>query len=168
MAQLDSFFDDLRKDIEKFFNSRVIDSILVDTAQYGAELIRERTRRGFGVPDGSNAQSRLKPLAESTKKSRRSKKKRGKLSSKTSPGKSNLTDTGQLLDALYGRLNSRRVAEIALKSRRRGGGSNDEVAFFVSAERQFLNFSKSELKKLDDFLSDRINQEFDKALRKYR
>lgn len=61
-------------------------------------MIKERTRKGFGLSDGSNTPriERFARLAKATIRKRRSKA----LSSFTSPSKSNLTETGQMVGSL--------------------------------------------------------------------
>lgn len=61
-----------------------------EVGEAGLDIIVKRTR------SGKTAQGPLKPLASSTIKSRQGKS----LSSETSPSKSNLTETGRMLDSL--------------------------------------------------------------------
>lgn len=85
---------DLSKLIKKVVNKNNISKL----AEELKEDIVKRTRLGSGVKGNGESKQKLAPTAESTKKSKR--RRRGELSSLTSPTKSNLTDTGQMLDSV--------------------------------------------------------------------
>ena len=131
------------------------------------KLIIARTRLGYGVKKTNTAQTRLAPLAEPTKEYRR--RNASKLHPETSPNKSNLTFTGQLLDSLGVKSASKSEVIIAANRRRRKGGiTNDELAGILETRgrnrpaRPFLNLSTKEIQKLNrDFSAT-----FAKALKK--
>lgn len=137
--------------------------------EYGkmaVKLIRARTRRGFGViKTGANA-TRLARLAESTVEKR---KRFPGLSSQTTPGKSNLTFTGQLLDSLRVKSVTNQTVIIGADRRRRKGGlTNEELSGIQQTRgrnrpaRVFLNLSTNELKAL----TREFSFSFSKALKK--
>lgn len=137
---------------QNIVSQRRLDPIVQLYAEEAANLIKTRTRRGYGVPaDGAPAE-RLKAL--SREPAGRSyvdfrKRTRSALSSETSPGKSNLTYSGQMLDSLYAR--RRRIGNwsINLKSQRDDGKTNPQVARYAAiGGRPFLFLSKSELSVL--------------------
>lgn len=138
--------------------------------------IKKRTREGFGTPKGSRGRGikeRLKPLSQSTIDSRKRLRGKGQLSGKTSPSKSNLTETGQLLDSLRGRVPRKGEAEVSLRSGRRSKGkgkriTNDEVAFFVSGDRPFLDLSRSDFNKIVKKLEGQVSSDILKGLTKIR
>lgn len=118
-----------------------------------AERIRKRTRLGRGVSETNGEASPLKPLSPKYKELR----KETKLSPQTSPGKSNLTRTGQLLDGLKVISTKIGIAIIGWSSQR-----NREVAANVSGTRPFLNLSKPEMNAVVRMFRERIQN----ALRK--
>jgi hypothetical protein len=137
-------------------------------AQYGnkaAQLVKDRTRLGFGVSEEGAPREALEPLSDSYKKQRAgeiafAKTKEGKLyafkpksppklSSFTSVGKSNLTNTGQMLDNIKLKSVSTGRATLHITGKRDGSKlTNDEVAGFVSEKRPFFHLSKTELKQI--------------------
>lgn len=134
-------------------------------AEMSAEIVRDRTRvLGKGVQKRGGYRKDLAPLTKSTIEKRRRNK---KLHPSTSPSRSNLTETGQMLDGLYGKSDRKGEGEIAIKSRRKGTTkTNDEVAFFVSGKRPFLDLSSAELKKLEDYTEDKSEKLYEKNLKK--
>jgi hypothetical protein len=94
----------LKTDLKKFTDALGVAVKEVTTqkqmAAYGrlaAKLIIARTRRGFGVKKTNTRVTRLARLAESTIERRRS---ASSLSGETSPGRSNLTFTGAMLNSI--------------------------------------------------------------------
>ncbi len=129
-----------------------------------ADRIRKRTRLGKGVAAPGADPIPLKPLSDSYKDARKKQRgNKGKLSSFTSAGKSNLTFTGQMLDSLRVLTQSASSVVIGLYGNRKGGGSNSEVGGFVSEVRPFLNLSKAEMNGLARIIRERI----DAALKRF-
>lgn len=91
-----------------------------------AKQIRKRTRLGYGV-DGSGKQTRLAPLSEGYKEFRESNS--DDLSQATRPARSNLTGTGQMLDAMQG-VGKRGKIEVEISGQRRGevGGRRSKLS----------------------------------------
>lgn len=73
---------------------------IMPTGLFIVSLIQKRTRLGYGVSQNGGDKKRLKGLTEGYIAQRARDKSKGRLSSFTSPGRSNLTRTGQLLDSL--------------------------------------------------------------------
>jgi len=148
--QLDRIFKQINDEVDNLGRSRR----LRELGSFAAELIRKRTRKGFGVARPGGNRRKLKRLARSTIEYRTRYKKL--LSSKTSPRKSNLTFTGQLLDSIKLKVTKGRVT-IGPRGRRRdifGRSSrttNEQVAVFVSKDRPFMSLGKVEQGKLVDF-----------------
>lgn len=90
-------------------------------ANLAAGMIKKRTRGGFGVE--SNRKKKLKALKPSTKRSRA---RFEGLSSETSPGTSNLTRSGQLLDAIQG-IGFSKSYKVQIKTGRNDGSKNDDI-----------------------------------------
>lgn len=140
--------DELKKKINaeltKIRSKMTSQEVLKIVGDEAVEIIRTRTRKGFGSdkPGGSNP--KLARLAPETVKARKKKR----LSSSTSPSKSNLTETGKMLDNLK-TIPRKGVVTI------RGGDNEDdnkiEYAHFGSEnrpERPFLFLSAKEVEDL--------------------
>lgn len=156
-----SFNDDLqkfKKNIDKALDELTSNKNLGPISKDLEEIIRRRTRLGKGVDVSGGDNTALKALKESTKASRRYKKKRGLLSDKTSPNKSNLTSTGQLLDSLAGRAINKLIEVSPQGSRKDSKLKNAEVAAYQeSSGRKFLNLSKQDIKQLTAVMQDSFN-----------
>jgi hypothetical protein len=71
-----------------------------ETAQFAAEIIVKRTRLGYGVFKHLGPRGKFMALADRTVEARKKMKTMGMLSSLTTPKRSNLTATGQMLDSV--------------------------------------------------------------------
>lgn len=86
---------DLPKIIEQALKSK---PVLNAAGKSAVRAIQKRTRVGKGVADNLQPPQKLPPLSKTTKKIRNYLKKQGKLNGLgATPGKSNLTRTGQLI-----------------------------------------------------------------------
>lgn len=146
--------DELLKNILRAIKSSTTQTALKPLAKGLADQIRKRTRLGKGVDSSGNLES-IAGLQESTIKARS--RNRARLFGQTTPSRSHLTATGQLLDSIEGKSETNRII-IGLKDARRGelNGSaskigNKELEKFVrKGGRNFLqlaNFEKSDLEK---------------------
>lgn len=141
-------------------------------AQAAANDIKLRTRLGSGVSEAGGKKEPLAKLAPSTIASRKSKKRTGKLSSLTTPGKSNLTDTGQMLDSLTGKGVSDGIGRISLAGTRRDGQTNTKVGEYAEdgsstrPKRPFLNLTDLQFKRIQDDLRLDVVARVKKALTK--
>lgn len=140
--------DELRKLRGKLTQPEIIKKM----GDESIDIIFKRTRAGYGVDKPRGSIEKLAPLAKSTIEARKKKS----LSSKTSPGKSNLTETGSMLDNL--RLDIKKDGFTI-----RGGTPKDsEKAFFAHAgsdnrpPRPFLFLATSETKLLAERLKEFI------------
>lgn len=173
-VNMTKFKADMKKVLEEFESPKMMREI----GDIAVERIVKRTRLGKGVETTGGPPQSLKPLSQSYRDTRKGKvafftDKRGqvrpytpeeppKLSSLTSAGKSNLTFSGQMLDAV--RVLSVRAGValigVANSMRRREQGkslmSNAEVAGFVSKDRPFLNLSAPELQGLQKAIRERL------------
>lgn len=95
--QIKEITEKIKKELEKTVKSK---AFYDEIGEGVANQIRKRTRLGYGV-NASGAQVKLEPTAPATQKAKQQKKKEGKLSNQTTPKRSNLTDTGQLLDSIH-------------------------------------------------------------------
>lgn len=141
------------------------------TANSIANQIRRRTLLGFGITkqfDGE--QERLKKLTSKAYRGLR-KRKSSLLSKKTTPGRSNLTATGQLLKAIKG-IGRRARAIIELKDKRSGktisgaddDSTNSDILKWQKAQgREFFGLTASEKKRFERAGASRITKEAKKC-----
>lgn len=114
-----------------------------------ANMIRKRTRLGYGVKDNGEARYKLDSLEDSTIDTRNRLKKRGELSPLTSKGKSNLTMTGQMLDAIKWVASKMSIRVFIDDSRRNDSEeTNKKIAEYVSEKRPFFKVSDSEIRQI--------------------
>lgn len=126
-------------------------------AKQTAETVKKRTRRGFGVETTGGSSKRLKKLSDGYKKTRRGLSKRGDLSQNTTPAKSNLTKSGEMLDAVKGE-GTTRQARIYIDGSRNKKKAQDQV----EQGREFMNLNRAEIKDIIDILEDEVNQDIKK------
>lgn len=130
-----------------------------------AETVKLRTRLGGLAEKDQSSKTKAKPLKPSTVKYRQYLKKKGELSGLTVPKKSNLTMTGQMLDALTGKGLRVAIGIISVKSSKRKDRNikNSDVAKYVTEQgRPFLNLTSKEVKEL----AQNIKRDLVKLLRK--
>src|SRR5690606_22586140 len=150
-------------------------SISVDQelANETAEQIKKRTQLGFGVDDNGR-QTKLKPLSMSYRAQRRGEiafftdesgrkipyipSEKPTLSPYTSPAKSNLTKTGEMLESIKGIVKDTSIFINVTGKRRDGSGlTNEEVKEFVEQQgREFMRLTNGEKNELARKLKDRI------------
>jgi len=172
----------LRNSTEIYRDKRFLNNLAKETA----EQIKRRTQLGKGVSDSGKNQ-KLKGLSESYKKQRRgelafftnsngkvvpitSNVRKPKLDKNTTPNRSNLTATGQLLNALRG-IYKRRNIIIDFDKERRGPGltgqrgkatNSDIVGYQEKQGRPFFDLSRSELNGLRRKIANRIRKLLEK------
>lgn len=156
--------DDFEKKLTGLVGDSVSAKAMTTFAKFARDMIVKRTRRGFGVEQTGRKQQRLKKLSKSYIDFRKGKvsfftrngtvipikpKAPPKLDSTTSPGKSNLTFSGQLLRSL---VVSSKKGEFTIRAnnrRRKNGLTNNELAEIVSNQgRPFMGLTVGELRKL--------------------
>lgn len=127
---------------------------LREVGDYAADRIAKRTKLGKGVAGEGQEAFPLKPLSEGYVKARKRKRTSGTLDNTTSPKKSNLTLTGQMLRALQVLqvLPYKVIVGVKSTSRTDSDLNNSEVAGFVSKDRPFLNLSKAELNGIQSLI----------------
>ena len=156
---LDSFIRSLNTGVKRTFSKK--------TMRLAAELailqIVHRTRiLGKGVSRTGGKDRRLKALKPSTIEARRRLKHRGQLHPKTSPGKSNLTRSGRLLDSLVIKeLTNTSVTWGPKNNRRRGEKiTNEQLGELVAqAGRPFNFLSSKDIKKLVDLVDEVLQKQ---------
>lgn len=143
----------IEKALTQALNEIVSPERMKKYAEFAAEMIKLRTKLGSGVERAGKEKQRLKPLKPSTIEERKRLQAKGKLSGLTTPGKSNLTRTGQLLDSTKPTDVSRGHAIIGPTGVRDDGKKNEDVGAYVTyAGRPYNDLSRVELKRLNDSL----------------
>lgn len=167
MADDPKSFKKQNDQVIKFLN----DGIKLDVRELGGladqsvDIIYKRVKSGLGVNNDEArfpSKKSLKDLAPSTIKARRRKGVKGKFGR---PDKSNLTDTGQLLDAIKSMVLNDENYKVFIKNNPRRGSAltNKTVAEFVSKNgRPFFALTKDEqqilLKEIETVIRDKIRK----------
>ena len=128
-----------------------------------AKEVKDRTRAGNGVKTEGGQEGPLKQLSSSYVKQREGLAKNGRLSSATSPGKSNLTQTGEMLDDIVGNVNA--TSNSITVSISFNSGENKKKAEYVSEDRPFMNLSDKELAKIQQETENVAYQEALKVIK---
>lgn len=115
-----------------------------------AQLIKKRTRLGYGLDKQGGVKQKLKPLSESYKRERKA----TGVASSTSPSKSNLTNTGAMLDNI-GATASKGKVTIGFDDK----FQEQKAEWVAEGGRPFNNLSEAELKQLRDKLEVKIKAE---------
>ncbi len=147
---------ELRKKVtQKLLDDGRFDFIIPEVSNQ----IQKRTRLGKGVTDSGD----LKPL-EKLSDGYVEQRKKGPLDSRTRPKKSNLTRTGQLLDAIKGVRNGS-LFTFTFKDSRNDGEKNSDIARWAAEKgRRFFDLSKSERiglsRKISQVIKKKIKELF--------
>ena len=146
-------FDDLAKRIAKMARELGNKEQTQKVATAAAEIVKERTNRGFGVAQNNGPKKRLKPLSANYKKQR----KKLPLGPKARPSRSNLNQTGEMVESVKGK-GSKNLAEVRLT----GENNKKKAIDQVKAGRSFMNLAKSEIKKVVNIIEEQINNDIKK------
>lgn len=143
-------FAKLRKEVKSTYSDDQMERL----GEQAAEMIRIRTRLGYGVSKPGSKRERLKKLDGEYIETR---KDFGELSQFTTPGRSNLTRTGQMLESIVV-LDAKdgKVTVGPQGARSDSKHSNDQIAEYVSTARPFISVSDLEIKKLIRFFKKNI------------
>lgn len=146
--------DDIKKVMKALENiQKEVEKDFIDVGEEAVELIKKRTRLGYGVEDQGKSKTKLKRLSPEYIDQRKRKKPTGP----STPAKSNLTDSGDMLDALEAKEKQGNKVEIGFKN-----SKEEKKAKYVSEDRPFNNLSKAEVKqlqkKIEKSLQDAINK----------
>lgn len=145
---ISKFLSQLEKDAKESVSSRNLKLI----GNFAISLIKERTRKGFGVPKTGAREKKLKRLSPRYITARRGMK----LSRFTSPSKSNLTLTGAMLASLRVISARAKLSIRATGNDRKGVSNEDKVGFQEKMGRIFLRLSADELEQVVDFYDKQI------------
>jgi hypothetical protein len=151
----------LSGDLKKLLESVVTKEMLEEIGQRIVDIIYKRTKAGKGLDSDSNkvggpGLAKLKPLSETYKERR---KKDGVVGKFGSANRSNLTNTGQMLDAIVYKI-ARDTVIVELPATSRDDGlDNKKVADYVTKNgRPFFGIASTEAKTLDSFIRRLIRE----------
>ena len=155
------------KDFEANFKRIITDALnkvadketMQDLGEAASELIKKRTRLGYGVDTPEGSKKRLKPLSDPYKK----KRKKDKPTGPTTPTRSNLTSSGKMLDNLGPVKPTNTSVSIGFSDK-----EQEQKAEWVSEERPFNNLSKSEVKQIEQELVAVAEKAFKDAEKKLK
>ena len=155
-SDLKKFQAKINKALDQFSSNESLQSI----GDFTADIIKRRSRLGYGVPVDGGPKAKFQELAESTKKARNSKK----LSAETSPNKSNLTETGQLLNDIVAKIKGRETIIGHTKDRNKKIGAFHQTGGGNLPQRRYLGLAKEDQKqraaRLQDIFNDILNKLF--------
>lgn len=117
--------------------------------------IKLRTRLGKAASKTGGRAKKLKELSEPYKKERKRLRKKGVLSGDTTPAKSNLTKTGEMIDSLEYKINGDGVSvEVTGTENIRKAKENADMG------RPFMYLTKIDIKAIQDLIQERIFKHF--------
>ena len=157
-----TLFNDLQKKIIGSIYRSLDRRFMESVGNILSDDIVRRTRLGYGVEGEGKLRQKLKPLSENYVEFRKQNKR--KLYNLTSPKKSNLTFTGQLLNSLTAK--SERIGKVTLffkgKHNNLDGSTMDNglLANFVSKNRPFLGPTNREMQRLKTNIKNQILKSF--------
>lgn len=154
----------LRKFLDRVEREVLTKQSNTELAKAAQDIIFKRVKSGFGVTnDLSDAAIRrkLKPLSPGYIEQRR---KRGVTGKFGSPGISNLTNTGQMLDSMTFKANNQGFRLEIPGTRRRDGETNKRVADFVRKDRPFFALTIPEVRILEKIVDDKVLKIFKRTL----
>ncbi len=146
-------FKDITKLAEKALKEMTSKTNLRVLGEDAKKLIQKRTRLGGGVKRSEGPRVPLKNLSKDYRKQRKRLKKKGKLDRTTTPAKSNLTQTGQMLKDIRAQV---KRGFIRLNFRDRF--SKQKAKWTQNAGRDFFNLTKAEVRQLRKKLRLKLEQ----------
>jgi hypothetical protein len=156
MANFDDFADVISEIERKVLSARAMRRL----GDKGKDIVFRRVKSGFGVDrerSRNPRKKRLKPLSAGYIQQRQ---REGVSGSFGSSARSNLTNTGQMLDSFEVEAKDRSFRIIVPNTRRRDGKLNSRVAQFVSQDRPFLAMTRDEQQILRKEVENNVRKVF--------
>lgn len=144
-------WSDIPKLAERALKDASSKSQLETLGQEAKALIQKRTRLGGGVESSLGPRTQLKKLSEPYKKQRRKLKRDSKLSDTTTPAKSNLTQTGQMIESIDVNVSNGKVSLFFSNTK-----AKLKAKWVQDGGRGFFNISKPEFNQLQKNLQERV------------
>lgn len=153
MANIKVKLDGLDEHLKKTLTKAIESISLKEIGQYLADDIKLQTRLGYGVDAQGEDKKRLAPLSEGYIKQRR----KMKLSNMTTAKRSNLTQTGEMLDSIKGVVRDDKIT-LTFSNQ----FSKDKARWNTDKGRAFMNLSKTQIlklqKKIQGYLLNFLNK----------
>lgn len=148
--QVKTYVNNVKKRLSLSINSKQMGII----ARFVIDLIKERSRRGYGVRDNGDKEQKFPKLS----KEYIAKRKRSRLSPFTTPSKSNITRTGKMLASLRYTTKTGQALIRPTGERNDSNLSNASLASIVQTKlnRPFMYLSDKQLRELRRFISANI------------
>ena len=137
----------LMEAVLEHFSSKENMQVLGDNA---AALIKKRTRLGYGVDQNGGTKAKLKPLSPGYKKQRKA----DGVASTTTPNKSNLTNTGAMLDNISAKATTGKVT-IGFPDK----AQEQKAEWVTEGGRPFNYLSEAEVKQLQNQLEAEVKKQ---------
>lgn len=150
-------FEDIPKIVERALNEMTSNRNLRVLGEDAKKLIQKRTRLGGGVKTSLGPRMKLNKLSGPYKKQR--KRKKGNLDKTTSPAKSNLTFTGQMLREIGVKIRKNRISLKFIDP-----FAKKKAKWVQDAGREFFHISRPEFKQLQKIMRKRV----EKVLNKFK
>jgi phage gpG-like protein len=148
---------ELQEKMSRLLTDVVDKQLFTDIGNKLTPEIKKRVRRGYGVSEEAGPAQKLSGLTDSYKKQRKNQKKTGYLSSETTPARSNLTQTGKMIDSITATADNK-SATISVT-----GKENIEKAKHVQDKgRPFMNLTKREVQDVTDIIENAIKKDINK------
>lgn len=154
--QITKLSKEIASSIDKTFDAK----FMREVGEEAKRLIFLRTKLGYGVDKQGGQKQKLKALSPFYVELRKLLAKDGDLHSSTTPKKSNLTNTGQMLDSLKIKRAVNGLVWLGPMGYRDVGLTNEEVANRVSKDRPFMFLSDLEEKKIRRFAQNNFTSVF--------
>lgn len=151
MATFRNLTDTFTRNIERAIDQALDDNYLKGVGRDTVRQIQVRTRSGFGVASNGASQRRLRPLSSQYVEARRFARSLGILSETTTPQRSNLTFSGNMLESINYRVNNRRIM-FGFSNQR----AEDVAEEVQSRGRPFFNLSNTEIRNLTRQFNSRL------------
>jgi hypothetical protein len=149
-AQMKKFVNSVKKRLSLAISAKQMGLI----ARFIVQMIKERSRRGYGVQSLGAQEQRFPKLTPEYIKQR----KRSRLSPFTSPGKSNITRSGKLLASIRYTTKTGSAIIEPIGSRNDSNWNNRQLADHLQTKmnRPFMTLSNKQLKELTKFVETNI------------
>lgn len=148
---------DLRIKLKTLISDTVDKSLMDEIGREVVDIVKTRTRKGFGVKNNLGPQKPLKALSPKYKARRKLLQAQGKLSSKTTPNRSNLTKSGDMIDSTYYKTTKNTVTVSP-----KGAKNRKKAKYQAEAGRVAYNLSKSENRRITKIINNRFNKDINK------
>lgn len=150
MSEGSDAMDEVMEEVKKILEKLKSPESLKELGTKVIDMVRNRTRLGYGCSkDGKK--EKLDALSDPYVKQRRNRKKKGTLSSLTSPAKSNLTLTGDMLKNMDYKVDKEQlVIEFSDEF------STNKATWNTDKERPFMNLTEQETKRVTELIKDEV------------